>query len=65
MENEFRIKKINAKEKVEFHNKEKLTRLRHSWWLKSMEKIWTSPLTATTMKMNSSIVNLRRSFCER
>ena len=65
MENEFRIKKINAKEKVEFHNKEKLTRLRHSWWLKSMEKILTSPLTATTMKMNSSIVNLRRSFCER
>ena len=31
MENEFRIKKINAKEKVEFHNKEKLTRLRHSF----------------------------------
>ena len=43
MENEFRIKKINAKEKVEFHDKEKLTRLRHSWWPKSMEKILTSP----------------------
>ena len=27
MENNFRIKKINAKEEVEFHNK-----LRHSWW---------------------------------
>ena len=43
MENEFRIKKNNAKEKVEFHDKEKLTRLRHSWWPKSMEKILTSP----------------------
>ena len=33
MENHFRIKKINAKEEVEFHNiKRKLTRLRHSWW---------------------------------
>ena len=53
MENDFRLKKINAKEEVEFHNKEKLTRSRHSWWPKSMEKILTSPLTATTMKMNS------------
>ena len=49
MENDFGIKKINAKEKVEFHSKEKLTRLRHSWWPKSKEKILTSLLTATTM----------------
>ena len=31
MENDFRIKKNNAKDEVEFH-KRKLTRLRHSWW---------------------------------
>ena len=30
MENDFRINKINAKEELEFHNKGKLTRLRHS-----------------------------------
>ena len=33
MENDFRVKKINAKEQVQFH----LTRLRHSWWPKSEE----------------------------
>ena len=46
MENEFRIKKINATEEVEFHNKGINA-------IKTKEKILTSLLTATTMKMNS------------
>ena len=63
MENDFRIKKINAKDEVEFHTKRKLTRLRHSWtnlfqhWMQKNPKLnkteLTSLLTATTLKMNS------------
>ena len=41
MENDFPIKKINAKEEVEFHNKGKKTRLRHSWWWQ-LEQIYVN-----------------------
>ena len=64
MANNFRIKKINAKEEVEFHNKgnqrdshilsrKTMLTIRNVSWPKSKEKILTSLLTATTIKMNS------------
>ena len=45
MGNNFRIKKIDAKEEVEFHNNA-------INYAKSKEKILTSLLIATMMKMN-------------
>ena len=61
MEYDFRIKKINAKEEVEFHDKGVAIN-----YAKSKEKILTSLLTAATMKITRNIiVNLRPSFCER
>ena len=47
MENDFIIKKINAKEEAEFHKKE----INAIISPKSKEKILTSLLTETTMKM--------------
>ena len=60
MENDFRIKKINAKEEVEFHNIKEINTIKTQLvvttgnlsWPKSKEKILTSLLTAATMKMN-------------
>ena len=49
MENDFRIKKINAREEVEFHKRE----INASNYAKSKEKILKSLLKAATMKMNS------------
>ena len=48
MENDFRIKKINAKEEVEFHKKEI-----NAIILAETKGEDISLLTATTMKMNS------------
>ena len=60
METDIRIKKINAKEEVEFHNKgnhilsrKTMLTIRNLSWPKLKEKILTSLLTATTMNMNS------------
>ena len=49
MEKDCRIKKINAKEGAEFHKKE----INAIILAEIKEKILTSPLTATTMKMDS------------
>ena len=49
MGKDFQIKKINAKEEVEFHDKG-INVIKTQL---SQEKILTSLLTATTMKMNS------------
>ena len=51
MENDFRIKKINAKEEAEFHKKEINAIIFAE--IKLKEKILTSLLTATTMKIDS------------
>ena len=60
MENNFRIKKMNAKEEAEFHLKEinaiktqLVVMIRNLSWPKSKEKIVTSLLKATMMKMNA------------
>ena len=49
MENNFRIKKINAKEEVEFYKKE----INAIILAEIKEKILTSLLTVTPMKMDS------------
>ena len=72
MGNDFRIKKINAKEEVEFHNTVKeinaiktqlvvTVTIRNLSWPKSKEKILTSLLTATTMKMKTNSKNCKPS----
>ena len=63
MENDFRIKKINAKEEVEFHNKgiNAIKTVGGDNWNKSISTLdakkfkteLTSRRTATTMRMNS------------
>ena len=57
MENDFRIKKINAKEEVEFYNKEINAII--------LAEIKGEDIDITSDSDTDDIVNLRLSFCER